>query len=314
MDRRGRKKKASWKDPITDRYYGYFPDKDRSLDEIDDFGKQEADSLLVVEERCAAAYNYAGIIDSLENFVLSMLQRFGENLYRRAEKITIKENDMPIFDKWAKNISFNIFFDKQYSGEYIPNLSDIENEHFSSLVIDIHINIFNYNRKILSSIVFHEMNHAFEDLRLHEKNLSIQDNISNGNINYRNVQQGLQEQEPIAYLIYHLLVPTEKNAYTAEFYGELQKANIDRNHFHQFFEHTFAYHNYLYLKKILNDCKTRKDILWDKMLAFYFKNDKDITCKKFLQIVTIKLNDYFRNLCKIASLYFDTVENNNEKQ
>lgn len=277
-------------------------------EKYDDFSEMEREPIRIVEERGVAASIYSEVINGINNFI----EQNAKQNYGNVRVLSFSKDKMPEFWGWANSIDFIIHFETRNGGAYLPYKSKIINGIYDPLVIELYVNSMNYNKQMISSIIFHEMNHAYEDLQLKKKDVTLNQTVELSNIDSDTVCQGMQHNEPFAYVLYILFIPTEMRAIVAELYGELKAAGIDRKEFDTFLEDTNAYNRYLSVKFLLKQLQTRQDIPWNKLIDKYFKDASKVSKEIILQVAAIKLNTLFRKMCKAASLYFDNSRKTNE--
>lgn len=128
-------------------------------------------------------------------------------------------------------------------------------------------------------------------------------------IKYQQVYANIPKDH-IAYLIYDLFVNKELNAHVSQFYSELEKSNTQREQFNQFSAAYKIHDGYMYIIEKLEENKG-----WETGAMQYFKKRvikrfKSVNMFRscFLGRAKYKASKFYNKLCKVANLYYDTIE------
>lgn len=276
-----------------------------NLTEYRDF---EREDIMIVEQRGVAAYDYRDSIRNICGFIDYLIQ---EGDYRPKE-IDINNHDFLKINLAEEVILIIQFTNGEELAEYLDKYTIVNNGIAQRIYISLEVNPFQHNDKVLSQYLYHELNHCKDDInrRIHNKStLGDKLNGVSAEIKYQQAFTNTLKRNNIATLIYQLFVDTEQNAYTAQLYGELDCSNTTRNQFRDIFKNTHTYKTYDGLLQFVKLLETHTG--WEKEAMEYF--NKKFTSiesfrKWFVNRANNKLRNMYKNLCKVASLYYDTKE------
>lgn len=191
----------------------------------------------------------------------------------------------------------------------------------------IYVNGFSYGVSLFSHTIFgtlaHELNHLQEMYKKLLKKMSAtslykialdQNTIANYKFSDDNDANKL-----IHDIFYRLLFKNEFNALINSVYGDLETRNSIRKNFKRDINYTAAYTIYKNIKKEIG--LFSKDLLedyeWDNIMKAYnfisvkgakHYSNRDYFKKRFTNHVISKLNELMKGIGKIASLYYDNLE------
>lgn len=274
-----------------------------------EFRESEREGILIVEERSVAAFEFHDTIQQINEFINWLLQE------GRTGDFQIDINEIESF---SINLTTGLILQIQFTdnhpekAEYIDKYTIVRNGKVERIGIYLLINPLCHNQSLLTQYLFHELNHCKDDIEriLNDKpSLGEKTYGKNSLVKYQEAYLGADEGDSIPYLIYNIFVDTELNAYTAQFYGELEHSNPNREQFHNYFKNSLAYRKYDGMMGIVEKLENSAD--WEQKALSYF-NKKFYTIESFRRWFLIRANDRLRNrfkeLCKVASLYYDTKE------
>lgn len=271
-----------------------------------EYRESEREDILIVERRSVAAYIYRDEIKKLSNIVSYLINAGNhQDVY-----LDLNENGMNF--GLAKEFILWIQFSKgNEDAEYLPDCTIINNGVVERIAIAMTINPIQHSESLFSQLFFHEINHCKEDIERIRNNQPSLSRIIQGTeakIKYQNVYSNMRIDR-IAYLIYNLFVDTELNAFVSQFYSELQDSNTERRQFSEFFKLSMAYKRYDGLIYIIEQLDKQKG--WEKQTMRYFNirfKSVDSFRSWFLGRAKYKASKMYNKLCKVANLYYDTIE------
>ena len=189
--------------------------------------------------------------------------------------------------------------------------------------VNIEINCYALNDKLnvhsFTSVFYHEFNHAYENYNL-LKNSSGARSMSdiNSHMRYKNsimmIKSKHKSYNKVGWILYRLWDKSELISGAASIYAELKEMGSKRGNFIKDIERTNSYKRYKMLKKYIDDIKNEDmitDTLW-KNIAYLMGNYKNINIddfkNSFIKRSYMLLDKYFRQMGKVASLYYDESE------
>lgn len=274
-----------------------------------EFREQEREQVLIVEERSVAAFEFRDSIKQINQLIDLFIQE------RNFEDFQV---DINRFENYRIDLATSVILQIQFTdtypekAEYIDTYTIVRNGKVERIVIYLLINPIYHNPSLLNQYLYHELNHCKDDIERilkNKPNLGEKTYGKNSLVKYKEAYFGTNQGDPIPYLIYNIFVDTELNAYTAQFYGELEHSCPNREQFHNYFKNSQAYKKYDGMMGIVE--KLENSTNWEQKALSYFNkkfNSIESFRKWFLNRANNRLNDMYKNLCKVASLYFDTKE------
>lgn len=268
-----------------------------------EYRESEREDILIVERRSVAAYIYRDEIKKLSNIV-SYLINVGnhQDVY-----LDLNANRMN-FDLSKEFVVWIQFSSGEEEAEYLPSFTVINDGVVERVVIAMTINPTQHNESLFSQLFFHEINHCKEDIERIKNNQPSLLRTIEAKIKYQDVYNNIRI-DITAYLIYSLFVDTELNAFVSQFYSELQDSNTERRQFSEFFKLSMAYKRYDGLIYIIEQLDKQKG--WEKQTMRYFNirfKSVDSFRSWFLGRAKYKASKMYNKLCKVANLYYDTIE------
>lgn len=268
-----------------------------------EYRESEREDILIVERRSVAAYIYRDEIKKLSNIV-SYLINAGN--YQDVQ-FDLNANRMN-FDLSKEFVVWIQFSSGEEEAEYLPGFTVINDGVVERVVIAMTINPTQHNESLFSQLFFHEINHCKEDIERIKNNQPSLLRTIEAKIKYQDVYNNIRI-DITAYLIYSLFVDTELNAFVSQFYSELQDSNTERRQFSEFFKLSMAYKRYDGLIYIIEQLDKQKG--WEKQTMRYFNirfKSVDSFRSWFLGRAKYKASKMYNKLCKVANLYYDTIE------
>lgn len=292
--------------------------------------------IVINEERGVAAFPYNEVIDDIVEWVSRKILR---------DKTRSKKIHLEIPKSLTKKITFiqelflDVYVTNESKNDYTENnvgegkcgdnsrVRLLRNKKMEYADIDIYS--FSYDRtldkKTLYSPLYHELHHAYEswlDLikngnTKHSNNLGWKSNFRAYDIKDFDIQSAL------SMICYQLHSENEFNALTSDVYGELKGMNSTRENFRQDIKQTWAYKTYVRVKndlpKIIKYLKNNKQEAKSFFDSFEYRGGKfnpynrsvDGYIDEFNRKTKFLLNKLIKNIGRSASLYYDTIENNN---
>lgn len=280
-----------------------------------EYKKNEQEDILMVENRSVAAYVYRNEIKQINSYLSDLISNGKLGDYY------INLNEYGTFIDWAKEFVLWIEVkNEEEDAEYLDKKTIINNGIVEIVFIRIRVNPFRHNEALISQYLYHELNHCKDDIqRKLNNNPSLDDALNGGNIKYQEAYANMRDENEFVayppYLIYNLFADTELNAYVSQFYSELEDSNTTRNQFSGFFSKSFAFKRYRGFLDIISFLEKTKG--WENNAMSYFnQNFKSIPSFKswFLGRAKYKASKFYKKLCKVADLYYDTIEGKYNEQ
>ena len=271
-----------------------------------EFNRYEYEPILIVEERSVAAYKYRGVIQLISN-------QIEECIYNNDfEEFSIDLNKIPNVNVDLADeviVSF-VFNNKWTEAKYMEHdtVFDKNTKHAKTVFFVIFINPYRYNESLIRQFMFHEINHCKEDV-CRRANGSDDLETSLENIKYQEAYKN-KENDIFAYLTYYVMIDTELNSYASQVYDELASMQSIRKNFSGDIQDTQSYKQYKKYEGYLE--KLRRNTNWEQR-AMYYYNDCNMSVSAFrkwyLDKMERNIRRYWYMICKAASLYYDTIEN-----
>ena len=277
-----------------------------------EYRKQEWENILIVENRSVAAYIYRKVLSQIANFVNQCLWS------RNYQSIGFNINEKETLIDLAKEFVFYFQFqNSEEEANYRDDLTVINNGVVERVVISVVVNPMQHNDSLLSQLLFHEINHCKDDVERRLNGYPSLNDVLEGaeaKVKYQEAYANMRNDH-IAYLIYSLFVDTELNAFVSQFYSELENSNTTREQFSEFFKKSYAYNRYDGFMFIIEQLEKQKG--WEKRAMYYFnsKFKSAISFRNwFLGRAKYKASKFYNKICKVANLYFDTIEGKYNEQ
>lgn len=220
------------------------------------------------------------------------------------------------------------------SGKYIIN-STMDYNYKTKKLEDVRIEIGCYalnnqlNIHSFTSVFYHEFNHAYENYKrlLNSHGARSMSDI-NSHMRYKNaimmVKSKHKEYNKVGWILYRLWDKSELISGAASIYAELKEMGSKRGNFIKDIEKTNTYKRYKTYKKYIDEIKnddTITDTIW-KNIAYLMGEFDNININdfknSFIKRSYMLLDKYFRQMGKVASLYYDESEgielNSNKKE
>ena len=224
------------------------------------------------------------------------------------------------------------FYPRGKGGYQLNDNWDYNDNNKKLYNVNIRVECYALNNKLnvqsFTSVFYHEFNHAYENYnRL--KN-------SHGGSSFKDLARRKRYGSAISYMrsnneftssigeiLYRLWDNSELTSTAAAIYGELSAINSKRKNYIQDMEKTHTYERYLALKKdLVNVNKVTDEDAWFNVASMmgYYKSNMDINLfrKNFIKRSYMLLDKFFRQIGKVASLYYDKKEgielNSNKKE
>lgn len=227
----------------------------------------------------------------------------------------LRENNMDTIDMINK-INIHIFFENTDTyGEYLPNETKIINNiEIDEITIQFVVDILKWqNQKaLISSLLYHELNHAIDDInRIKKKLPSLMSILTDptATVDYIKVTKHItNDNMSLPYVIYRLFVDTELNALIAQLYGELQVLQPSQHNYSIVIKQCETYDIYNVCKQFYDNiiCKTDN---WISEAKMYFPKKQNITNNKFkkwfIQQYEERLKTLWYKLWKAGYYYFN---------
>lgn len=185
--------------------------------------------------------------------------------------------------------------------------------------LEMKINGYSLNKQVfpqnIQSSLYHEFTHAFENYNKLKKGGGLFYDLYN--TNYSDISKWKVDNNIFKYVNYYLLNKTELSANIAGVYGDLERINSIRKNFSKDIKETDAYKNYYKIRndlipKLMNMGDSEWENFRKQTFEKYLKTPEVKVFKNdFLKFTNLKLNDLFRGIGKVASQYYDDIENQN---
>lgn len=258
------------------------------------------------------------IVDALQNMDMSN------------PSLSFKRKDI---EKWLKKsdedkvtIFFNVLyidFKEGYGAmaSYLPKLSNYDKEHncFDKIVIYMDVDMIDEYPKLTASLI-HELTHAYEDFKKHEKGLDITLDKLSKDKTYINICKSVENSKTSLdrdiSVMFYMLNNSEKNAFVSEFSSILdgyfeRETIISYNEVLKLFKEKDVYTVLLKSIALLNN-EDNHDYIVNKYNEIYDKSLHKMRCIKLLKNkVTKMFNKVTETLPKI---YFDWLEKKQVKE
>lgn len=277
-----------------------------------EYRKQEWENILIVENRSVAAYIYRNVI----NYITAFINQRIANGNLKDEGYNINENGT--FIDLAKEFVIYFFFrNEEERADYRDDLTVINNGVVERVVISVVVNPIQHNDSLFSQLLFHEINHCKDDVERRLNGYPSLNDVLEGaeaKVKYQEAYANMRNDH-IAYLIYSLFVDTELNAFVSQFYSELESSNTTREQFSEFFKNSYAYKRYDGFMFIIEQLEEQRG--WEKRAMYYFNTKfKSVISFRnwFLGKAKYKASKFYNKICKIANLYYDTIEGKYNEQ
>ena len=221
-----------------------------------------------------------------------------------------------------KNTDFidtiNLSFVYADTSSYQPTLSNIKNDKFQPLTIEIG---FKGKENVVISSIMHELLHAYEDYK-RKSELTIGLHQKARNIGYykNNVSQNAFSSrltKMLSYILYYL-TDFERNAYITQIAGEIKACKKTFNNIKEildFIKSTIPYQNYQTIFKFGEElCNIKDKSIQTRIVVFtdYLSNNNFKTYNQFVKWLSTKIYKYRKKINniipKIAAQQLDIVE------
>lgn len=265
---------------------------------------------------------YDGQVELVNELVDCIVHSF--NIRENIKKISLTSKDLEEYAKERK-IKMTIFFDKleiiinSSQNSYLPDLSryDEEKNRFDKVTIYVNRNDLKNNpiAPTISSILTHELTHAYEDFRRNEKHLDWTLKDLAGDPLYKEAERMMQkpqdELEEFVGKILYAFNKSETNAFYSEFttlLDSLYKKDIviEYNEALGKFKETEPYKNIVWVISILNNSH---GIISDFIRSYWNNATGDsMTTNKCIKKLKWMANKKFQKMTEILpKIYFDWI-------
>ena len=267
-----------------------------------EYRKSEREGILIVEKRSVAAYIYRNEIKEIAEYINNLLSSGNINNH-----YYVLENC-----GFAQKCVLLIYFIKENEEEaiYLDELTVFKEGVVERVCFRIFVNPYNHNELLMSQFLYHELNYCEDDIkRILNGRPSLHYEIfrDDPEINYEQVCRNMRN-DYAAYLVYYIFTDTELNVYGSQFYSELQDSNTTREQFDSFFRNSRAYKIYDSFIFAINSLE--KQTGWEtKAMQYFNRQFKSVQSFRmwFLGIAKHKASKFYNQLCKVASLYYETI-------
>lgn len=266
------------------------------------------------------------LVNNLCEVIVDALQ----NMDMEEPYIFIKKRDI---EKWVKKsnedkvtIFFNVLdivFKESYGAiaSYLPNLSKYDKEHncFDKIVIYMDVDMIDEYPKLTASLI-HELTHAYEDFKKHEKGLDITLDKLSQDKTYINICKSIENSKSSLgreiSVMFYMLNNSEKNAFVSEFSSILdgyfeKETVISYNEALKLFKEKDVYTVLLKSIALLNN-DNNHDYIVNKYNEIYNKSLHKTRCIKLLKN---KVDKMFNKVTEtLPKIYFDWLEKKQVKE
>lgn len=280
----------------------------------------------LVNEKHSTFDGQIELVNNLCEVIADALQ----NMDMSNPSLSFKRKDI---EKWLKKsdedkvtIFFNVLyidFKEGYGAmaSYLPKLSNYDKEHncFDKIVIYMDVDMIDEYPKLTSSLI-HELTHAYEDFKKHEKGLDITLDKLSKDKTYINICKSVENSKTSLdrdiSVMFYMLNNSEKNAFVSEFSSILdgyfeKETVISYNEALKLFKEKDVYAILLKSIALLNN-ESNHDYIVNKYNEIYNKSLHKTRCIKLLKNkVTKMFNKITETLPKI---YFDWLEKKQVKE
>lgn len=198
----------------------------------------------------------------------------------------ISNNKTPI--DIADEVIFAFFFKHNVDTKavYIPEEITInpKTKEIKSIYFEVIVNIEDIKKQeiLLTSLIYHELNHCIEDINKIKKNLPSLKDIVSVNVDYKKVIADITDNNmSFPYIIYRLFVDTELNALIAQLYGELTAIKPNRQNISNKIKSTEVFDIFKTASKFYIQYVNTDNISWVSRVKQYFPTKQKLSDNKF---------------------------------
>lgn len=198
----------------------------------------------------------------------------------------ISNNKKPI--DIADEVIFAFFFKHNGNTQamYIPEETVInpKTKEIKSVYIEVTVNIEDIKKQeiLLTSLIYHELNHCIDDINKIKKNLPSLKDIVSVNVDYQKVVKDITDDNmTFPYIIYRLFVDTELNALIAQLYGELTTIKPNRTNISNKIKSTEVFEIFKTVSTFYMQYVKTDDISWVPKVKQYFPTKQKLSDNKF---------------------------------
>ena len=275
-----------------------------------EYDKNERETILLVEERSIELFKYRDTV----HLVLDQIRKDIESGNFDSHEIDVNKFGVCGI-VYAKQVVFFVQYkEANMKIAYLPEETVINQNTKTAdkITISISINPKKYSERLLSRLLFHELNHAKDDVScLMNNTQSFNVNVDDtyGGIKYQKVYHDFNdlnnELRYIPYLIHNLFVDTEFNAIVSEIYADFEHSVTHKDYFYKELKNTETYKRYSGFKEIIKQIEEDKG--WESYAISYF-NNKGCTKEQFrlcfIEKAKRRVSEYWYRMGKEASKLF----------
>lgn len=295
-----------------------------------DIVENENKVIRLVEERGVAASPYTHAIKTICDFVENYCHTMETD-----EKKTIKiPNELTEKIDFIKDLTLEVTITNSSSFNVLGNSGGgISNfEPYEDKIIDnklsktlIEINCYAYRGYFLKNTfynsLYHEINHcyeAYQDLKKNGYYKRFTGQVKKSNVKVDDIFDDYTDNELFRQILYRLFSETEFNAIVSSVYGNLKGLDSKRENFKRDIVSTQAYYtynliskNYKSLYKKINDNNVSKIKQLLENVGIHlnpYGNSTESYVKELSRKTNFLLKQLFKQIGKVASLYYDNKE------
>lgn len=270
---------------------------------------------MILESNGIAISGYEKEINCIIDIIYEYVKQYGMQTVGFDINDLLVQNGFNTFSHIAKILNLNVFFDNDDTqASYIDSYTKYQNRVINEMTIQLILNKtkFQSQQLLISQLLFHEFNHAYEDsqrIKNGEKTLFEILHDGEKSIDYDKIINDITDDNmSIPYILYRLFVATELNALPAQLYGELQiiKPNIET--FTLQVKQTQTYDIYQTCKNYYDEYIKNVNILPNNIRKYFPKKNK-LSDSQFLKWFKIqyksRLQKLWYKLWKAGYYYFN---------
>lgn len=188
----------------------------------------------------------------------------------------------------ADEVTFAFFFKHNVDTQamFIPEETVInpKTKEIKSIYLEITVNIEDIKKQevLLTSLIYHELNHCIDDINKIKKNLPSLKDIVSVNVDYKKVIADItNDNMTFPYIIYRLFVDTELNALIAQLYGELTVVKPNRCNISDKIKNTEVFDIFKIVSTFYMQYVNTESISWVPKVKRYFPTKQKLSDNKF---------------------------------
>lgn len=313
----------------------------------ENFTKSELNSCLLVERQGISAFKYNNVINEILKFCNHYIKNNKpNNFFINYEDIPCEEYKIIIPYEITNKIDFikelnleikvinyltNNSFKDNSNGKTISNKYDSiidVNGNYKLNDTKIYITCQSINNEIINNTflvtIYHELNHAYENynrlinyFKGKTNELGLYDNLKKINYQKRISLLFNKEYYDFGVILYYLWTKSEFNSFSTALYAELKSINSKRENFTKDLNNLKAFKNYNIIKQyVLKLHNINDEHKWKHVINIIYPNYKgnyQTFKNSFIKRTNILLNSLFKKMIKSAILYYDEIDELNDK-